>query len=195
MEKEIFNIDKTEFKKEVSKVNESLEKPKEESYTVESVTSMVKSDAIISKGTGEGASWGSVVHRTLELCSKGEREKLPILAPNWLIEENRPVGDITKLITVIDKIIAGDIWKRMMKAEKKYFEIPFGIMDKTTLISGAIDLIFKESDGWVIVDYKTDDFEADTKKKQMYQNQLDLYKKYWQSITDEKVKSTLLYKV
>lgn len=80
----------------------------------------------------------------------------------------------------------------MEKSEKKFLEIPFAIEDKSGIIKGAMDAVFREAGGWVIVDYKTDDFEKDPKRKKVYTQQIELYKKYWEHLTGEKVKETLL---
>ena len=63
------------------------------------------------------------------------------------------------------------------------------------VISGIIDMVFKEEDGWVIVDYKTDNFENLPKRKEAYTKQMDIYAKLWGDITGEKVKEKLLLKV
>jgi len=47
----------------------------------------------------------------------------------------------------------------------------------------------------VIVDYKTGDFEADTKLKSVYLKQLELYKNYWEKISSQEVSETILYKI
>ena len=71
--------------------------------------------------------------------------------------------------------MASDLWGRFLAAEEKYCELPFSVTDGETVLSGAIDLVFREAGGWVIVDYKTDDFEKDPARKKTYQKQLDLY--------------------
>jgi len=60
---------------------------------------------------------------------------------------------------------------------------------------GVIDLVFKEAGKWIIVDYKTDDFEGDKERKKAYEKQVELYKKYWEMASGEKVKETFLYKL
>ncbi|MDI3548854.1 MAG: ATP-dependent helicase/nuclease subunit [Halanaerobiales bacterium] len=53
-----------------------------------------------------------------------------------------------------------------------------------------IDLVFKEEDGWVIVDYKTDRVEGVEnleKLKEMYIKQVKLYSRAWEKIVGEDV--------
>jgi ATP-dependent helicase/nuclease subunit A len=62
-------------------------------------------------------------------------------------------------------------------------------------VRGQIDLIFKEEDGWVLVDYKTDRARggsADNLAKK-YAPQVQLYAKVWERSTRETVKEALLY--
>lgn len=67
---------------------------------------------------------------------------------------------------VLDKINA---------AQEVYCEMPFTYKkDKSTICDGVIDLVYKDAEGWHIVDYKTnfDDRFLDIK----YENQLNAYK-------------------
>ena len=52
-----------------------------------------------------------------------------------------------------------------------------------------------EEDGWVIVDYKTDDFEKDEERKKEYKKQVELYGRYWEKISGERVKEGLLFRL
>jgi ATP-dependent helicase/nuclease subunit A len=60
---------------------------------------------------------------------------------------------------------------------------------------GVVDLVFKESDGWVIVDYKTDDREDRNlaQLKEVYRPQLELYAKIWEEAAGEAVKEIGLH--
>lgn len=90
-----------------------------------------------------------------------------------------------------------DIYERAMAAEEKYSEFSLGIYDeeRKEMVHGSIDLIFKEKDGWVIVDYKTNKIENEKQLKDLtehYNPQLEEYKKSFEEITEEKVKETVL---
>ena len=194
--KKTFKLTKTEWKAEKEKIAAAIEKMMTESYHVSSATDMAeKSDAFGSEPIGSGADWGSVVHRALELCGRGKRNKLDVIAPRLLEEGGVPAMDLERLIKVIDKAIQNDLWKRMSVAKEKYFEVPFSGMEKDIVVRGVIDMIFKEPDGWVIVDYKTDDFERDPKRKAAYENQLKIYEKFWTEIAGEQVKEKTLLRV
>ena len=60
------------------------------------------------------------------------------------------------------------------------------------MIQGIADCIFKEKDGYVIVDYKTDRFE-NSEEMLKYDTQLKIYKAAFELILGERVKSCYIY--
>lgn len=65
-----------------------------------------------------------------------------------------------------------------------------------TVISGTIDLVFLEEDGWVIVDYKTDTVESEEQLNELveyYAPQVDMYRKFWEGVAKTKVCEAGLY--
>jgi ATP-dependent helicase/nuclease subunit A len=77
-------------------------------------------------------------------------------------------------------------------------EVPFSLKVIETglpqIVSGAIDLVFREPDGWVIADYKTDTVDGNLDKlADYYRPQVELYKKSWEEMTGERVKETGLF--
>lgn len=72
------------------------------------------------------------------IVSLGEREgqgivgkaPLELYVENLLIAEERDLMDKDKLIALVDSILRSEFWQRVMRAERRYFEIPFSI--KTT---------------------------------------------------------------
>jgi ATP-dependent helicase/nuclease subunit A len=194
--KKDFKFTKTEWKAEMGKITSCIEIMTTESYHVSSVTDMVeKSDVFDGESKGHGADWGSVVHRALELCGKGQRGELEAMGPRLLEEYGVPITDLSRLIKVVDITMKHEIWLRMEKSMEKYFEVPFSGKEKDIIVRGVIDMIFKEPEGWVIVDYKTDDFEKEPKRKEAYENQLKIYSNFWEEIVGGRVKEKMLLKV
>jgi hypothetical protein len=72
------------------------------------------------------------------IASLGEREgqgmvvkaPLELYIENLLVAEERDLADKDKLIALVDSILRSEFWQRVMRAERRYFEIPFSI--KTT---------------------------------------------------------------
>ena len=63
------------------------------------------------------------------------------------------------------------------------------------LVRGVIDLAFEESDGWVIVDYKTDRATGQQLEKlaETYRPQVTVYRTAWAQILQQPVKEVGLY--
>jgi len=173
----------------------TIEGIKKQSYDVTSVTHLVKGDLEVVEGTGEGAEWGRLVHRALEAWGRGKLESLSELTKIWITELGRDKDDIKRLIKTVDTFSKTDLGKRIEASKEKYFEMPFAIQEDNTVVYGVIDVIFKEKDGWVIVDYKTDDFESDPKRKEIYVAQLAKYGECWEKMTQEKTVEKILYQV
>jgi len=171
------------------------------SYTTMSVTEKVKGSSKtmpFSEGTGLGMSWGRVIHRILESLSKDERIDLEKMAENLLKGEGRPLSEKETIVSVSKGVMASELWGRMHKSEKAFFEVPFfhkQVDEKVPkLVSGTIDLVFKEGDGWVIADYKSDKIDGNLETLiNYYKPQVEMYTDFWKEITGEKVKEAGLY--
>lgn len=109
-------------------------------------------------------------------------------------------------ISAVVKFFETDIAKRLMQSEEVFRELPFtyafdGGDDDYQLLQGIADCLFKEDDGWVLLDYKTDrvkgrfqsNEEADIRMQDRYGIQLNLYKKAIESIAKVKIKEMVLY--
>ncbi len=204
-------ISQKEYEDVRTSLRVSRETGAEPSYLVESVTSLAKDKDDIPKWTesGRGVSWGRVVHHVMDVVGRrGEEVNLDLLARNALIAEERDIGEKPQLLELVGAILESELWGRVQKAEKRYFEIPFSLKSdieelgrkdkkhpqRPIIVSGVIDLIFREPDGWVIVDYKTDEVGANLQSYvDHYAAQVRLYSKFWKKITDEPVKESAIY--
>ncbi len=146
-------------------------------------------------GKARGAKWGSICHRAIELVCRAGLERLRVLAGKWIEEEGFADTDKGQLIEMAQKFVEGPLFARLKGSEQKYFEVPFAVFSDNQITQGVIDLVFKEKNGWVIVDYKTDDFERDANRRAKYQKQVQLYRQAWESISGQKVFEALLYRL
>ncbi len=199
--REVVEISASEWGKSKERIADSIEGISCPSYSLTSVTTEAKEGFVFSESAGQGMSWGRIVHKAVELVSRGGYDKLRVLGRNWIEEEGRDVGELDRLIEVVDKFMESELWERIERAGRKYFEVPFALEDSEgessngssdSIVYGVIDLVFEEEDGWVIVDYKTDEFEGDEERKRAYQRQVDMYGKYWERISGERVKESFL---
>jgi len=154
-------------------------------------------DEPISEGE-HGAQWGSVIHRLLEVAMEDPGTNLDNLAGALLEEHEIDPSHTDAALNTVESVTRSDIWKRAMSSTRRFSEAPFQILvddDETglpTVVRGAIDLVFEESDGWVVVDYKTDVLAGRTPKQiaEHYAPQVKLYADAWERCTGDKVKET-----
>jgi len=163
-------------------------------------------------------------------------EELARLAGNALAAVAVGGEKAGELAALVSAIVRTEFWRRAMAAERKHFEIPFSVRiaagdpDHAAIsggasllalggrkpvavaagapifLAGAIDLAFREADGWVIADYKSDKvsdaalasgFEEAKKAFDAlvahYAPQVRIYTRLWERMTGEKVKESGLY--
>jgi len=165
-------------------------------YAVESVTRLARkkgeptkekegSAGVVATGElerkrppGYGLSWGRIVHQVLEAVGSGrlkpEKEKLELFLSNIITAEESDFSEKAELLEYVDSILNSPFWARVMRAERRFFEVPFAIKtdrknleavklptpgqgrderssdrgdDIPVIVSGAIDLVFWEKDG------------------------------------------------
>ena len=103
---------------------------------------------------------GSAVHRVMELCDLTDESSLPGIAAAVTLEAGRP--DLAERAAAL----AGACWRaapvRAAAAaaaadpDAVYRELPIGALLNGAVVSGAVDLLYRDGDQWVVVDYKTD---------------------------------------
>ncbi len=206
-------ISKTELQRARKAIETSYKTAAEPTYQVETVTSLAKKEREMpwrKRDAGLGLSWGRLVHQILEavgsgrlslpeierkpepvpsspapssINGEGDKANLDLFIENLLAAEETDYSEKERLIAHVKSIMESEFWQRIIRAKRRYFEIPFSIRTSEqelsgeeerkegglpVILSGTIDLVFwedakKESgaegaqaSGWVIVDYKTD---------------------------------------
>jgi ATP-dependent helicase/nuclease subunit A len=146
-----------------------------------------------------------VVHRVLQLCVPAPPSNLDLVIKNAVAEQELPTERWTEARDLVFSILESPLWKRMLASKERLTEVPFAIKtsstalgedrgDRPVVLSGTIDLIFREARGWVLVDYKTDTITGDIQPfVDYYKKQLDLYAKYWAEFTGKPVAEKILY--
>ena len=97
-------------------------------------------------------------------------------------------------------VMRSAVWRRALRSEARFTEIPFTFekrvgVPRPVLIRGSIDLVFRETDGWVLVDYKTDRLRGREPGALAlrYAPQVLLYAEAWEQTTGERPRETALY--
>jgi ATP-dependent helicase/nuclease subunit A len=126
---------------------------------------------------------------------------LPALARASLQEVELPLERADEAATLVQHVMASDIWKRAQASSQRLVEVPFqeafpaSATEPATLQAGVIDLVFHEEDGWVIVDYKTDVVSEKELPRALdhYRPQVMAYAEAWTRLTGEPVKEQALF--
>ena len=162
----------------------------------------------------QGAARGTAYHKILECLdfTKAESEEQVQRQLEALQEENKMSREEADSVRVRDLVwlAKGMLGQRMKRAYQKgrlYTEQPFVMAvpasqiraaypeQEEILVQGIIDAYFEESDGLVIVDYKTD-WVPDRNGQilvERYQKQLWYYREALERLTGKKVKKMYLY--
>jgi len=188
-------IEDSEYKNEMEKINRNIENLNKPSYKRTSVTSEVKDSIVFTKTAGQGAKFGSIAHKAVEYVCKQGSENINLKIKKWAEDEGLDEKAAEGLKGITDNFIKSPLYERIIKSDEKYFELTFANKTENGIIQGVIDLVFKEDEAWFIVDYKTDDYEAEPERKNTYEKQLAAYRDYWERLTGEKVSQTFLYRL
>ena len=168
--------------------------------------------SFMTEGNASAAERGTAHHRFLQFCNfKNAKSNLQseldrLLAEKLLTSEQ--IESINK--DEIQKFLDGSLAQRIMdsdlvmREERFTVNIKAGMLDSSlkgesaetrVVMQGAIDLIFKENNELVVVDYKTDRVREINKLKELYSKQLSLYKQAVSEFTDYKVKDCIIYSI
>ena len=141
------------------------------------------------------------MHLLLEAAMAGADGDLESLAASALDEHGLDPDDASDAVALVRSVMGSDLWTRARAGTSCLTEVPIQFLQSRTersvptIVRGVIDLVFRETDGWVIVDYKTDDHspEAIDGLVEHYAGQVRLYAEAWQRAVDEPVCETGLY--
>ncbi len=147
--------------------------------------------------TGEhGTEWGTAIHTLLEAAMENPDAELAPLARSVLEQQQLDSNLLPSLLESVTRAIGSDIWRRAQESSECLVEVPFSYLTSQdqldTVVRGVIDLAFREEDGWVLVDYKSDRVGKDPDKAEetlraRYAAQLAAYAQAWEQVTGEKV--------
>ncbi|MHB8172097.1 MAG: UvrD-helicase domain-containing protein [Thermincolia bacterium] len=174
-------------------IKAGLEKISGPTYKRATVTELVKGagDGPARQATGRGFTWGKVIHRALEVLAKEEEGiDLEGLVLGLLEQEGRSVEEAEEVKSVLEKVMATGFWQRVRAARERLTEVSFGLWEGSSYLTGTIDLVFREGDGWVLVDYKSDAIAGEEHLGQLveyYRPQVVEYARRWEEITGEPV--------
>ncbi len=111
-------------------------------------------------GRARALALGSAVHRVMELCDLSDEASLEVMAEAAARELERPdlAAEAAELAAACWRSAPVRAAARAAASdpERVYREVPVGALTDGVVVGGAVDLLFRGDEGWVVVDYKTD---------------------------------------
>jgi ATP-dependent helicase/nuclease subunit A len=127
-----------------------------------------------SRGKGEegGPFFGLAFHGVMEHLDLSRADNLKEFCRTQTLEYSIPESG-EKLEAMVRRCLGHPLMERVKRAKRSFREVPFSVYLDGSLVEGKIDLVFNEGNGWVIVDYKTDEVfgEALEQRFQSYREQ------------------------
>lgn len=144
-----------------------------------------------------GAEWGTLVHKFLASLQipliKDKREINEIARKTT---ERLGYGSPEDLIQLLENDLLRKIFEKTVEVEKREERMVLKIGD--FVITGQIDLLWKDSSGWHILDFKTDRVIGEERKRKLeyYAPQLALYRRALslaENIAESKIETSIMF--
>ncbi len=157
----------------------------------------------------QGALRGTATHRFMECLDFTKAQEYSVTEWIDLFVQKGQMSEAQAELIVMDKaerFLNHPVMQRMKAAAEAgalYKERPFVMGrpanelgmpgDELVLVQGIIDVFWKEDDGIVLLDYKTDAVRTEKELVDRYRTQLELYQKAVEQALHEPVKEVLIY--
>jgi ATP-dependent helicase/nuclease subunit A len=144
---------------------------------------------------GEGAIFGKLVHRLFERLDWSQPDLLEDLAQI----EGKGLGATGPMIKrageMLREAINSPVIQRVIKSSSYQKEVPFTYKNNGTIFEGVMDVVFREEDGLVVLDFKTDLVKKDdlNSKIEHYKPQGRVYSDAIKTIFGNPPKEVILF--
>jgi ATP-dependent helicase/nuclease subunit A len=158
----------------------------------------------LGSGGEHGTEWGTLIHLLLEAAMLDPDTDLHRLAEDSLAELGLEPCRKDDAVDTARSVMESEIWQRARASAQVLAEVPFEMLAPWNsgdedhvplLLRGVVDLAFREPQGWVIVDYKTDrrSVEHLAELLERYRQQVKTYVEAWVALTGDPVHEAGLY--
>jgi ATP-dependent helicase/nuclease subunit A len=140
------------------------------------------------RGPGGGASWGRLVHRTLEAMGRGRHGVSLERHVRALVHEEQPAGTVLECEATVQRVLAqagrmsqDSAWLRLAGGTSRAFELPVftveGADGVDVITQGIADAAALVDGEWLVLDWKTDHADDATwaRREEEYRQQVDAY--------------------
>jgi ATP-dependent helicase/nuclease subunit A len=108
---------------------------------------------------------------------------------------SREEAEMIRLGGVVS-FFAGDLGQRMLRSPEVKREATFSMRisrQSSTVVQGIIDCVFREGDGWILIDYKTDHDTAPETFVPRHEMQMNWYRAALERLTRVRVREMWLF--
>ncbi len=116
---------------------------------------------------------------------------------NGLVDPRQRARAIDEATELLERLAAHRLWAELQAADVAQHEIPFTTQDSQGQVqSGQIDLLWRNAEGWQIVDFKTDALRHEAGPipvPQEYREQVERYVRSAANILGERPRGRLCF--
>jgi len=139
-----------------------------------------------SRRADAGVEWGTLVHGLLEHAMRHKTATRPDLhrLAMWLtMDEPALRVVIEQALNTVESVSHADFWPTARASSEVHEEVPFSLRGDRdgveTVMNGVIDLVYRDADGWRVLDYKTDADVNPAELRRRYAMQIEAYRGAW----------------
>ncbi|MFH1861996.1 MAG: UvrD-helicase domain-containing protein [bacterium] len=148
---------------------------------------------------GFGIHLGNWVHRLLQLISwttiPADLEALAMREARLILKRSPQPEELASAVQLVQNFLDSTIAAEVRQAKRVLREFPILFRASDLLLRGKLDLAFEDSNGWTLLDYKSDRRDERSIEERMptYSLQLQFYALGWEGITGFAPRRLLLF--
>jgi len=153
---------------------------------------------------GDGKAFGRAVHVLLELCVQADPSFLEGDTIRAVLRQegaDAAPEQVRRAEAMMRRFLDSTVWADLQRADAIYTEYPIARMDAASSIPvvrrGILDLAYRTSEGWTLVDYKSDRVEEDRLQAldddHPYVQQIYTYADSWTAVSGTRVRRAGLW--
>jgi ATP-dependent helicase/nuclease subunit A len=185
-----------------------IDRAAQASYQEVPVTNLVRPVDVLGQESGYGPEFGEVVHRLFEECIE-QRPDVEIPSKEYVTdllrekEASTGSGALDRARALVHNFLNSELWSEICAAEEVYPEYPVASLrpdatgaEPSALMSGQVDVVYRDDEGWKLVDFKTAGTDAPGALEALtdaYAPQVEAYARAWAEATGEPLVSASLW--
>lgn len=189
-------IDSSDWSREIAAMNTRWQAVVQPTYSVLAIKESAIQGGVKPHGAESGgAEWGTVLHTLLEAAMKRPSADLHGLALSTLESVDLSLTLADEAVETVRRVVSSKLWQRANQGAQRFTEIPLAMpvaaaesaSKLPTVVRGVIDLVFQETAGWVIVDYKSERVGANEIPALVtyYKPQIEAYSTAWEKVVGQ----------